>query len=297
MSRYTMLRSAFVRPTCLPSLQSAVCIRAQSTYAKAQLKCDDSQQAGEATSSVSPTASSRWFSELQARILRLKDAPKSPRCVEDADRLLQQTNTNWMGLLAGSQGFLTEPRWRGLDNHQVFWGDMDSMDEELSKLTYKQTGHINNVMYNRYVESARVQFIRHHGLDATAEERKQWEDLVTPRSLGLILKTMTTEFKFPMKYPDRVYVLYRLTGPPTPDSTSLRMESWILSDQHRRIAAKVIDETAIYDYTVGKVSVLKPFMVEKLKRTFAMQEEARGKYAEEARKAIEAVEELESRHG
>lgn len=51
-------------------------------------------------------------------------------------------------------------------------------------------------MYNRYAESARVQFIRHHGLDATAEERKQWEDLVTPRSLGLILKTMTTEFKF-----------------------------------------------------------------------------------------------------
>lgn len=100
-----------------------------------------------------------------------------------------------------------------------------------------------------------------------------------------------------MKYPDRVYVLYRLTEPPTPDSTSLRMESWILSDQHRRIAAKVIDETAIYDYTVGKVSVLKPFMVEKLKRTFAMQEEARGKYAEEARRAIEAVEELESRHG
>ncbi|GJD00082.1 hypothetical protein ColKHC_08907 [Colletotrichum higginsianum] len=269
-----MLRSAFVRPTHVPWLQPAVCIRAQSTYAKAQLKCDDAQQAGEeGTSSVSPTASPRWFSELQARILRLKDAPKSPRCVEEADGLLQQTNANWMGLLAGSQGFLTEPRWRGLDNHQVFWGDME---ERLAKLIGKQTGHINNVMYNRYAESARVQFIRHHGLDATAEERKQWEDLVTPRSLGLILKTMTTEFKFPMKYPDRVYVLYRLTEPPTPDSTSLRMESWILSDQHRRIAAKVIDETAIYDYTVGKVSVLKPFMVEKLKRTFAMQEEARG---------------------
>ncbi|KAJ0138241.1 hypothetical protein CTA2_1928 [Colletotrichum tanaceti] len=75
------------------------------------------------------------------------------------------------------------------------------------------------------------------------------------------------------------------------------MESWILSDQHRRIAAKVIDETAIYDYAAAKVSVLRPFMVDKLRRTFAMQEEARGKYAKEARKAIEAVEELESRRG
>ncbi|TQN63954.1 hypothetical protein CSHISOI_11465, partial [Colletotrichum shisoi] len=175
MSRYAMLRSAFVRPAHLPLLQSTLCIRAQSTYAKAQLKCDDSQQAGEATSSVSPTASSRWFSELQARILRLKDAPKSPRCVEEADRLLQQTNENWMGLLAGRQGFLTEPRWRGLDNHQVFWGDMRGKSCS-SHRSIASARHINNVMYNRYVESARVQFIRHHGLDATAEERKQWEE-------------------------------------------------------------------------------------------------------------------------
>ncbi|KAJ0159712.1 hypothetical protein CTA2_9234, partial [Colletotrichum tanaceti] len=200
MSRHTMLRSAFVRQTHPPPLQSALRVRAQSTYAKAQLKCDDdSRQAGEATdtsSSVSPTASSRWFSELQARIRRLEDdggAAKSSRVAQEAGRLLRQTNANWMGLLAGTQGFLTEPRWRGLDNHQVFWGDMDSM---VSHAAQQQTGHINNVMYNRYAESARVQFIRHHGLDATAEERKQWEDLVTPRSLGLILKTMTTEFKF-----------------------------------------------------------------------------------------------------
>ncbi|GKT64026.1 hypothetical protein ColTof4_04426 [Colletotrichum tofieldiae] len=57
-------------------------------------------------------------------------------------------------------------------------------------------GHINNVMYNRYFETARVQFFRSHGQDATAEEKKEWEDLPTPRSLGLILKTITTEFKF-----------------------------------------------------------------------------------------------------
>ncbi|GJC88557.1 hypothetical protein ColLi_11395 [Colletotrichum liriopes] len=156
------------------------------------------------------------------------------------------------------------------------------------------TGHINNVMYNRYFETARVQFFRSHGQDATAEEKKEWEDLPTPRSLGLILKTITTEFKFPMKFPDRVHVLYKLSEPPTYETTSLRMEAWILSDQHRRIAARCTDETAIYDYGAGKKSVLKPFMVEKLQKTFEMQEETRKRVEEEARQVIAAVEGLEA---
>lgn len=51
-------------------------------------------------------------------------------------------------------------------------------------------------MYNRYFETARVQFIRKHGEDTTVDEKRQWEDLPTPRSLGLILKSITTEYKF-----------------------------------------------------------------------------------------------------
>ncbi|WYZ43214.1 hypothetical protein EsH8_VI_000913 [Colletotrichum jinshuiense] len=149
-------------------------------------------------------------------------------------------------------------------------------------------------MYNRYAETGRVNFIRNHGHDATAAEQKQWEDLPTPRSLGLILKTITTEFKFPMKFPDRIHVLYKLTKPPTYDSTSLSMEAWILSEQHHRVAARCIEETAIYDYTSGKISQLKPFMVDKLQRTFDLQESSRKRYEEEARKVITAVEELES---
>lgn len=57
-------------------------------------------------------------------------------------------------------------------------------------------GHVNNVMYNKYVETARVRFVKHHAEEAaTAEQRRQWDDLTTPRSLGLILKRITTEFK------------------------------------------------------------------------------------------------------
>ncbi|KAH7142095.1 thioesterase-like superfamily-domain-containing protein, partial [Dactylonectria macrodidyma] len=187
---------------------------------------------------------------------------------------------NWLELLGGREGFITEKKWRALDSHQLFWGDMVS-------------SHINNVMYNRYVETGRVQFIRHHGEDATAEEKKQWEELPTPRSLGLILKSITTEFKFPMEFPDRITVLYKLIEPPTYESTSLKMEARIFSEQHRRVAARCIDDTAIYDYTSGKKSVLKPFMVDKLRRTFELQTEVQKEYTEKANKAIAVVEELE----
>ena len=63
-------------------------------------------------------------------------------------------------------------------------------------------GHVNNVMYNKYVETARVRFVKHHADDAaTEEQRRQWDDLPTPRSLGLILRRITTEFKLVCDYP------------------------------------------------------------------------------------------------
>lgn len=51
-------------------------------------------------------------------------------------------------------------------------------------------------MYNRYAESARVNFFRNHGRDATEDRGQLWDDLLTPRGLGLILKSIKTEFKF-----------------------------------------------------------------------------------------------------
>ncbi|KDN60033.1 hypothetical protein CSUB01_09641 [Colletotrichum sublineola] len=249
-----------------------------------------------------------------ARLQHLRSSARSPRSAEEADQLLRRTDAQWIQLLAGSQGFLTEPKWRGLDNHQLFWGDMvrfqpaiagtsvppSAMMRANSVVTPNRTAwlqahsHINNVLYNRYAEAGRVQFFRNQGQDSAAEEKKEWEDLVTPRGLGVILKTITTEFKFPMKFPDRIHVLYKLTELPTYDTTSLNLEACILSDQHRRVAARCIDETAMYDYTAGKKSVLKPFMVEKLQQTFAMQEKARIAFQGEAKQVIAAVEKLEA---
>ncbi|CZR40634.1 uncharacterized protein FPRO_10224 [Fusarium proliferatum ET1] len=240
-------------------------------------------QSGQAQSSNDlPSFPSRWFADLQAQLKKLTSDNYPSSCVEEAKRQLVSNEKNWLQLLAGQQGFLTDKKWRGLDNHQLLWGDMH--------------GHVNNVMYNRYVETGRVHFIRQHSLDAAQHHKAQWDDLVTPRSLGLILKSITTEYKFPLEFPDHITVLYKLLEAPTNESTSLKMEAWILSEQYRRLAARCIDDTAIYDYTAAKKTVLKPFMVEKFQQTFSMQQANQKKYTDQAKQAIEAARELQIKY-
>ncbi|KAF5622326.1 hypothetical protein F52700_10589 [Fusarium sp. NRRL 52700] len=232
-----------------------------------------------------PPFPSRWFADLQAQLKKLTSDRYPASCVQEAKRQLVSNEENWLQLLAGQQGFLTDKRWRGLDNHQLLWGDMDSM-----------VSHVNNVMYNRYVETGRVHFIRQHSEDAAEHEKAQWDDLPTPRSLGLILRSITTEYKFPLEFPDRITVLYKLLEAPTNESTSLNMEAWILSEQYRRLAARCIDDTAIYDYTTRKKTVLKPFMVDKFQQTFSMQQANQRKYTDLAKQAIQAAEELQIKY-
>jgi hypothetical protein len=96
-----------------------------------------------------------------------------------------------------------------------------------------------------------------------------------------------------MTFPDRVIVLYRLREAPTPTSSHLGLEAWIISERHKRIAARCIDETSLYDYKVGKKTVLEPFMVDKFQETWRMQEAHKKSCEEEIRGITQEVENLE----
>lgn len=50
-------------------------------------------------------------------------------------------------------------------------------------------------MYNRYAESARVNWTRNFAASDPKHE-KQWMELITPKSIGLILRSITTDYKF-----------------------------------------------------------------------------------------------------
>ncbi|KAF4332470.1 hypothetical protein FBEOM_13720 [Fusarium beomiforme] len=222
----------------------------------AQLRCQ-SGGPGQPDNNLS-SFPSRWFADLQAQLKKFTSEKYPSSCVQEAKRQLKSNEENWLQLLAGQQGFLTDKKWRGLDNHQLLWGDM-------------------------------------HSEDAAEDEKAQWDDLPTPRSLGLILRSITTEYKFPLEFPDHITVMYKLLEAPTNESTSLKMEAWILSEQYRRLAARCIDDTAIYDYTTRKKTVLKPFMVDKFQQIFSMQQANQKKYTDEALRAIRAAEELQTK--
>lgn len=56
-------------------------------------------------------------------------------------------------------------------------------------------GHVNNAAYIRYAESARVNWISHFAIRDPGH-RDAWRDLMKPKSIGLIMKSIKADYKF-----------------------------------------------------------------------------------------------------
>ncbi|MCJ1254694.1 hypothetical protein MMC24_002509 [Lignoscripta atroalba] len=78
-----------------------------------------------------------------------------------------------------------------------------------------------------------------------------------------------------MTWPDRVSVYHRLLSCPSPSSSSIDLSVLILSERHRRPAARLVEDIVFYDYRLGKRAALKPFMVDVLQETWEEQERTR----------------------
>lgn len=184
--------------------------------------------------------------------------------------------------MAGSEGFLTDKSHRGLYRHEVVWGEMDSM------------GHVNNVVYNRYAESARVNWTLNFANIHDPAHKDEWATIMTPRGDGLILRSIRTDYKFPMTWPDRVTVLHKLRSEPSNETDSFILDVIILSERHRRPAARCVEDIVVYDYKQGKKAPLPSFMLEQFRETFALQEAAKKKYSERVIHLSKQVRELET---
>lgn len=189
-----------------------------------------------------------------------------PEQTREAGSIVQEIAADWRELIAGSEGFLTSKDRRGLYRQEVVWGEMDSM------------GHVNNVMYNRYAEAGRIGWFHNFANILDPAHKREWSQLWTPVGDGLILRSIRTDFKFPMTWPDRVTVLHKLRSMPTQDTDHFTLDVLILSELHRRPAARCQEESVLYDYKKGEKIPLRPFMVDKFRETFELQEKAKEKY-------------------
>ncbi|EGP83549.1 unnamed protein product [Zymoseptoria tritici ST99CH_3D1] len=231
-----------------------------------------------ATASLSP----RWLSDVKQRIGHCITFGLKPDQTDDAGHILKEIARDWRELVAGSEGFLTDKTRLSMYRREVIWGEMDSM------------GHVNNVVYNRYAESGRIGWAQKYARHIDPEHAEQWRDLMTPKGEGLLLRKITTEFKFPMVYPDHVTIYHKLSSRPEEGTDNFDMHVIILSELHQRPAARLIEDCVLYDYRRAKKTPLQPWMLKVLQKTWDLQEEAKRVNSQRVHSILDRVRKLET---
>ncbi|KAJ9660783.1 hypothetical protein H2198_002322 [Neophaeococcomyces mojaviensis] len=223
----------------------------------------------------------RWLSDTKSRlgkcILFGMDQAQTTR----AGMLLADVSLNWRTLLAGSEGFPTDPRRTGISSAPIDWGSQDAM------------GHVNNVQYVRYAESSRTNWTRQIGEHFDREHKRQWSELLSSKSIGLILRSIKVDYKFPMTWPDRISVYHKLRSMPTETDSSMLLDVMILSEGKERVAARCEEDVVVYNYKAGKKSALPDYMLTQFRHQFEEQEEAKRLNSQKVSKILEEVERLE----
>src|SRR5262249_53173011 len=109
----------------------------------------------------------------------------------------------------------------------VVWGEMDA---------YR---HVNNVVYFRYFENARVEYF--HRLD--------WSNFNPERGIGPILAATEAVFRKPLTYPDTISVAARIPGM---GEDRFAMEHRIVSHAQQAVTTEGRGTIVTLDYATGK---------------------------------------------
>jgi acyl-CoA thioester hydrolase len=109
----------------------------------------------------------------------------------------------------------------------VVWGEMDS---------YR---HVNNVVYFRWMETARVEYCR--ALD--------WFEFERQTGVGPILQATQARFRKPLTYPDRVLVTARMLSL---GEDRFTVEHRVVSRNLQAVAAEGQGTIVTFDYAQGK---------------------------------------------
>jgi len=115
----------------------------------------------------------------------------------------------------------------------VQWGDQDAF------------GHVNNTVYLRWFESARIVYLERIGM----------MDLHAAENVGPILASATCDYRRPVTYPDTVLVGARVTRI---GRSSFSMEHAAASQDQGVIAAEGKSTLVVFDYHKEKSHPIPP---------------------------------------
>jgi len=113
----------------------------------------------------------------------------------------------------------------------VLWGEMDAFE------------HVNNVVYFRYFETARIAYL----------EKINFYGMRDENAIGPILGSTRCRFRIPLTYPDTISVGARVTE--TQDDR-FTMEYVIVSHAHNAIAAEGDGVVVAFNYRDNKKTSL-----------------------------------------
>jgi acyl-CoA thioester hydrolase len=113
----------------------------------------------------------------------------------------------------------------------VAWGEMDSFQ------------HVNNIVYLRYFESARIAYF----------ERLKLMEFLNETGIGPILASVQCKFKIPLTYPDTVSVGTRIAKI---EQDRFVMEYFVVSHKHQKIAAEGEGVVVSFNYHENKKAAL-----------------------------------------
>ncbi|HTG00052.1 MAG TPA: thioesterase family protein [Nitrospirota bacterium] len=112
-------------------------------------------------------------------------------------------------------------------DYPVAWGDMDSFQ------------HVNNVVYFRYFENARIVYSQNLGL----------HDMREKTGVGPILGATSCRYKLPLTYPDTVSIGAKIIEV---EEDRFTMKYVVVSHKHVKVAAEGDGVIVMYDYRKGK---------------------------------------------
>jgi acyl-CoA thioester hydrolase len=109
----------------------------------------------------------------------------------------------------------------------VAWGEMDAMN------------HVNNIVYFRYFESARIAYF----------EKIDVISYMTETGIGPILATTSCKFKIPLSYPDTVLIGAKVINI---EEDRFVMHYLVVSHKHQKVAAEGDGVIVTFNYREGK---------------------------------------------
>jgi acyl-CoA thioester hydrolase len=121
----------------------------------------------------------------------------------------------------------------------VAWGEMDAY------------GHVNNIIYFRYFETARIAYF----------EKLGCPDFVNRNPLGPILAATSCRFRAPLAFPDRVSIGARVARV---DDDRFVMFYAVFSRRLQRIAAEGDGTVVCFDYRENRKAALPQALVRRI---------------------------------